>query len=327
MNFSVPVAIICVSMPAVVRAQSDSPIQDCITDQVVTNIYPYRGDTASFQVTTLGNILIRPNRAIDENDVVRVYVLTTRQLAPKLRVKRTSQFRPVGVVNVIGDRSGEQNAIAQVRDAVQSPNCLLKVNLFDFAPGEGQVAISMVDTDSNPVKETALGNFAFAVNPLYVGAFSLGPVRTNLEEPSFAIASNGSTSYVSRSESGRRLLYSLFYTPFIWGRRDLEKTDFSQPWKHLNPTLGLVLNDVQHNALIGASFDLPIGMFVTGGAHFGRVTQLDPESGLTPGDTLQTPPSSIPTIKTWDHDWFISVNLDLRVAVKFFRTAGSTTIP
>src|SRR5262249_43974015 len=118
--------------------------------------------------------------------------------------------------------------------------------LRDFAPGQGEVEISVV-SGSDPV---VIGGFQFAVDALYTGMFSLGGLWTPLIDPSFTVSTVGGQSTIVQSEQGsRRFAYTLLYTPFVWEPRDIEKGPRSFLHR-LNPSVGFVLNHPTDNVLV-----------------------------------------------------------------------------
>ncbi len=112
-------------------------------------------------------------------------------------------------------------------------------------------------------------------------------------------------------------MYSIIYTPFIWGARDLDKS--VDIWKRINPAVGVTFEDVSENILVGFTVDFPSNVTVTFGKHFRRVERISPSSGLTVGSVHS---GSIPTSKSWEDGNFISLGFDLR-AVKTLFGMGS----
>jgi hypothetical protein len=291
------------------------------TGRLIT--YSLEGDSAAFVVTQFGDVLMRPALTIDENDRVTIHVITTNAVAPFLRVKRTSPMRSVGTINIAGEGVA---SIVSSPDSLRglSSKCDLKVQLADFAGGRGEVEIALVKSDGKTVEELTQGAFDFAVNPLYSGAFSLGPLQTTVADPTFAIVKKGTDSVITQAATGkRRVLYALVYTPFIWGRRDLEKPA-KHLWERLNPSLGAPLQDIGSNALVGLTIDLPFGVFLNYGVHGAKVSELDPIAGAALGQSYAG--SAAPTRKRWTFKPYAGVTVDLRAALKLIHTAGATTL-
>lgn len=283
------------------------PWQDSLT-------YSAAGDWARFVVTPVGNVIFRPGDEVDENDRVQVVVVGDARLVPRLKVTRQSAFRAPGSFAILG---ADQELPFELKSAA---GCAATgVLLSDFQPGQGQVQIATINDDGS---QTAIGGFDFGVHTLYAGAFSLGAIRTELKDPTFGVAAVGPDTVLTQTEDGTpRVLYVLSYTPFLWGQRDVQKP---VPFiEHVNPMVGVVLNDIADNALLGLSIDLMNSLYLQVGAHAGRVTRLDPRGGVRLGDRFTQPASEIPTVTEWGVDWFIGASLDLRAAVQLLRTAAT----
>lgn len=285
-----------------------------------------------FVVSMFGNVVGRPTVAVTEHDDVLVRVLTDPTVAKGISVHRISAARRLGELRVIGaTQTADVKAFNEVLAAAGTPTCYVDAKLGDFEAGLGQVEIRHISLNQAEVKQLTLGAFDFNVEPLYAGMFSLGPVVTNLPEPQYSVATNSSGgSYISAAESGdNRILYALIYTPFILGKRLGEpalRGERVSRLRRVNPMFGVVLDDISRNALVGVSIDFPSGIIGHYGAHIGRTSEIDPESGLTAGSAIASD-GTIPVIRKWNSDRFIGVTLDARVALKLIGLAGKTTVP
>ena len=276
--------------------------------------YDAEANRGEIVVTPVGNVLARALDTFDENDTLIVKVVGDVELLPLLKVERTSAFRDVGTVRIVG---GDQQ-LPQI--ARQAGGCgVQQFTLNDFAPGRATVRISALQG----TQEVPLGTFDFNVNPLYSGMFTLGAAWTNLVDPGFKLVSEGGQTVIGVNEEGDRdLLYVLSYTPFVWGKRDLEKRI---PWhQRLNPMIGIAVNDVQDNAFVGISADLPAGVILTFGRHFRRITVLPEGTGLAVGDPFTGTADQLPTAKEWENENFFGLTIDLRAMVQLLRVAAGT---
>lgn len=274
--------------------------------------YDAKANRGEIVVTPVGNVLARALDTFDENDTLIVKVVGDVELLPLLKVERTSAFRDVGTVRIVG--AGEQ--IPQI--ARQAGGCgVQQFTLNDFAPGRATVQISALQG----TQEVPLGTFDFNVNPLYTGMFTLGAAWTNLVDPGFKLVSQGGQTVIGVGEEGDQdLLYVLSYTPFVWGKRDLEK---KIPWRErFNPMVGIAVDDVQDNAFVGISADLPAGIVLTFGRHFRRITVLS--TGLSVGDPFTGTADQLPTAKEWENENFFGLTIDLRAMVQLLRAAAGT---
>lgn len=279
---------------------------------------------AQVYVTPLGVVLAGALDELDENDSLRVWVYGHPQLLPLLTVKRTSEFGVTGQIRIVGEEIEGVRGLIRERQAERQPvPCGLRDFLVrDFAPGRGVVQIV---ARLSAAEETQLGTFDFNVHPLYTGMFTLGGAWSNILDPDFRVVASGDGDemiILPGQEGEDELHYALFYTAFIWGQRDLEKG--VRPYHRLNPTFGLVLDDLSDNALIGITLDLPHGFALTWGYHFRRVTTLSRDSVLEPGDVFVPPEDGdfeLPTAKEWQDDTFYAFSIDLRAFSKLLISA------
>jgi hypothetical protein len=175
--------------------------------------------------------------------------------------------------------------------------------------------------------ELTLGKLELPVATLYSGMFSLGAPWSNVQDPKFSVGTNAGGSFVTGEELGDwRLQYTLLYTPFIWGKRNFERSEPHRTswYKHFNPTVGMVLNDIPRNGLVGISLDFGSAFVVTYGVIASRVMHLDPNSGLMEGSPVTG--GSIPTSKQWDTGQLWAFSVDLRAAAQLLKTAIGTSV-
>jgi hypothetical protein len=153
--------------------------------------------------------------------------------------------------------------------------------------------------------------------------FSFGAVSGKRLTQSFGLSPQGDHNViVSTAEGDREISYAVFFTPFLWKRRDVEKQ--IAWWEHINPTVGIATTNVLDNAFVGVSFDYKTLVF-TGGVHFQRVDTLSADSGLALGSPFSGTTDKIPVAKRWDHQAFVGVSIDLRAAAAFLKTLGGST--
>ncbi len=277
--------------------------------------YNRKDNSGAIVVTPTGDVLARGLDTFDEDDTLEVTIYANVELLPLLKVERTSAFRDRGIVRLVGGNE----SVPEI--ARQAKGCDVRTfKLTDFAPGRAQVQIEVQQgTQTVPV-----GSFDFNVNPLYSGMLTLGAVWSNVVDPGFKLVSNGTTTVIAPGAEGKRdLLYTLFYTPFVWGKRDLEK---SVPWyQYFNPSIGVVPAHIGDNAMVGISLDLPMGFVITAGRHYRKITVLSGAAGLKAGAPFTGTVDQLPTAKSWENDNFYAVTIDLRAMVQVLRVAAGTT--
>jgi len=288
-------------------------LQSCKTD--VMRAARDSGQIA-YLVTFTGNVLDRTHAEIDENQRVTVFVRGPRDVVAQIVVHRKSQFRQVGGFPIVGEGLSLPKGL--IRESTGGDrDCAIAVGHVENFAGDAAGEVELLMPGATQGEAKRVGTFDFAVNRTYRGAFSLGVLRSDLANPSYVVA--GPDSVVAARNGGRRYLYAVYFTPYLWGRRNAEHWSIRQFPRYLNPTVGLVVNDVSQNALAGASFELPGGIFFTAGYHVGKVTRL--ARGTAPvGATPTVEPKAAVTEEQWRTKPFYSVSLDLRAAVKFLNT-------
>lgn len=265
-------------------------------------------------VDPLGNVIDKAYPfQFDENDQLQVFVKAKPELLKILHVERSSPFRNPNVVRVFGADAAD----ILLPQAKGDRECYRSFIIDNFEPGKGSIDINFIE-NNKPVK---IGSFDIQVNPLYSGAFNLGLVKTELIEPEFRVRLDGENRIIEKSnKDDDDYLYALMYTPYVWGKRDLEKSDKKEsflyrPWTHINPTFGIVPEDIAKHALVGLSFDLPAGVLITYGMHFREIEKLS--GNYKVGDTLTE--DQIPTHESWEDDTFVAVSFDMRVMTKLLK--------
>lgn len=318
-----------VTLQELLRAPCVRPPLDTI------ETYDEENNKAVFVIDALGNVLRAPDDTVDENDNVTVQLIAPPQAAPLLSVKRRSATRALGVFNAIG--AGLTITIPEDQRPQQSrgpkaprpPDCIVtNYELSDFAPGNGVIEVSAFVDEQRAVINT----IEFAVSRLYEGIYGLGVITSDLTDRTFTLVPHDDDQVIAEEQEGETTRYVVTYTPYIWGRRDLDKRRGwreelrSRWWHHINPIVGVTLNDVGDNAIVGASLD--VGPFlVSYGFHFSNVHVLSSRSGLKPGDPFTGAAADLPVVTKWENDPFIGFSLDLRAAVQLLSTLGSAASP
>jgi hypothetical protein len=266
---------------------------------------------AHFVVTSGGSILQYPDQPVDENDRVFVHVQGTPDEVPNIEVARTSPTRIPGAHFV-----GEGTTI----NLKAKERCTERVfELGDFAAGEGAVEVYTVATG----QKVSRGAFKFTVDTLYSGIIGFGPMFTRgIGDETFKLQARGDKKVITASAEGvRNVIYAVSYTYFMWGRRDLEKPEMRW-FTHVNPTLGISVNNMSDHALVGASIDLG-QLLITVGSHVAHVTRLNSKSGLSDGSEFPGTADDIPTSKRWESHAFIGVSVDIRAAAALLKTLAT----
>jgi hypothetical protein len=274
-------------------------------------------------LTPTGRILHKDLDLFDENDTLVVTIVGDKELLSQLKVKRISPFRRKGIVRLVG----EEVELPIERKALEEPG-LEVFKVQDFEPGKGEIEISVI---GDP--DRVIGTFEFNVNPLYTGIISYGGVWTRAVDPDYKLVTGETEEaeniLIEGNAGERDLHYALLYTPYIWGKRDLEKIYPILSWyKYINPTVGIVPNDITNHALLGVSIDLPIGgTLFTIGLHISRIDELAKDTKAEVGKPYAAGKDAddvkLPTSREAGKYFFYAVSVDLRAAVKVVKAALS----
>lgn len=282
--------------------------------------YDPEENEAQFVVTPQGTIIAGPEQPVDENDRVVVYVVGRPGSVKDLRIRRSSDARLGGTVtfqamDAIPVRQGQQGNEPPPPAPVETCT-VVRAELGDFAGGRGEVELAQVGESA----ERVFGKFTFTVNPLYSGAFSLGPVFTWNDDRSFGILPDRTITETSSGDVETH--YVVAYTHFL-GRRDTEKAR----GVYIDPVLAVQPNEFLDHVFAGVSLDLLHGsVFLLGGLHGGEVDRIDPNSGLRVGVKLPAEYTAVPTRSEWEWGGFGGLTIDLRAAAGLVRKAADAML-
>lgn len=268
---------------------------------------------ANIVMNPFGQVLYRSPSRYNDEDVVTVTVLADHRVTHLLDIKMASDLAQPVVTNIYGADQQPFNRQSLRGDPAVAPErrCSFTAAepLGPFASPKGVVKVTVYDGAS--VKD--LGSAEFVVAPMYTGTFTLGGISTALESPTFAKAFNGQDTVIVRRDDGRRILYTAMYTHF-WRKRDLSRPlPANRLYEAITPMVGVVLNDVTSNALIGASVELRPGFAFVAGWHLGRVTVLDESTGAGEGGEWENR-GDVPTENEWKDGGFFGLSIDVRAA-------------
>jgi hypothetical protein len=273
-------------------------------------------------VTPTGMALTAIPDSMDEDDTLVVTVVADARLLPFVEVRRTSAQRSIGDLRILGDDVTLPKDPFQRQSERDAACGTMSVRIGDLAPGKAEIEIAVRTSRGR----TVTGALELRVQPLYTGMFSLGPLWTEVADPAFGLVPRDMETILSvREQDSGRMLFAFFYTPFVWGKRDVEKPA-ARWYHHLNPTVGLVLADPLHNALAGASV-AGRGFVLTAGVHVSRVRVLDDASDLAEGDAFLGDEDDLPVARQWKVGPFVSVAVDLRAAIKIVGAVFSAASP
>lgn len=284
--------------------------------------YDRAADQGQVVVTPTGMALTALPGHLDEDDTLVVTVLADARLLPFVEVRRASAQRSIGDLRILGDDVTLPKDPFQRQSERDTACAAMSVRIGDLAPGKAEIEIAVRTSRGR----TVTGTIELRVHPLYTGMFSLGPLWTEVADPEFGLVTRDAETIVSAPEQDSgRMLFAFFYTPFVWGKRDVEKPA-ARWYHHVNPTIGLALPDPLHNGLAGASV-AGRGFVLTAGVHVARVRVLDDAGGLAAGDAFMGDEDDLPVAHAWKVGPFVSVAVDLRAALKIAGAVFSAATP
>lgn len=287
------------------------------------DFYDEENNRAQFVVSPVGTLLARPNEPIDENDAVFVYVVGSPEEVKNVRIHRSSEAREGGVISIQGSEvvlTDDANRLSMKLDRVErlSTRCAVRrADLGDFDSGRGKIKITRVGTGQGE-SDRELAEFDLTVNPLYSGAFTLGPVVTRNVDRTYDTLADRT---IVEESTGLQTHYVVGYSHFLTGQRDPDKGGWG-----MGAMFAVKPNELLDHAFLGLSLDVSGAVFLTGGVHGGKSTQIDPQSGLSVGDKLPTGFNAVPTQDKWEWGGFVGLTFDVRAAAGLIRKAAAALV-
>jgi len=298
-------------------------LPDCSSAITGSQFYFREKNEAIFGVDLLGRVLARPELPVDEDDTVIVRVAGPKDRLESVVVRRASQTRTPVESRVIG----VEKEAARAPGGAPGPCRTKDFPLGDFQPGEGKFEIVEKQETDGKLEETVRGTVTFTVTPLYTGYFSFAALATRAVDPTFTIVRRGDKLIVSAGDEREwNYRYVVFFTPYLWKRRDIEKGP-DKPWHRINPSVGIALKNFSDNVFVGLSADIGtgagLGLSAMGGVHFAHVHELDPNAGLTVGGEFHgDATATLPTAQRWTGKLFVAIGFDMRAMLKLISTAA-----
>lgn len=182
---------------------------------------------------------------------------------------------------------------------------------------------------------------------VYHGSIDIGVLKTDLENPDFALVTNPADpaqSVVKKTNAGSRILASAMYTFYFSPIVAIEKlfqskkvsnyrlegrtfVDDHKWYERIYPTVGVGLNDrLLDNVFVGGKWEFIRGGSVFAGYNWGKVNTLNVDENFEYESTAITQAEfDLKTNTKWDGAFCFGFNLDLRIITNLFRTGSDTT--
>jgi len=122
---------------------------------------------------------------------------------------------------------------------------------------------------------------------------------------------------VARDDSSQNVYY-VGLNLYLWPRDLFPKAMPGGAYAVPGVMFAYGVND-DANFLVGANWELPFGLNLGAGRHFGKETQLATGFSLT--DPLPADTSAVPTVSRFTNEWYINVGFDASIFKKIFGAA------
>jgi hypothetical protein len=315
------------------RVDSMPALQDLVGDSLYACTYDVLAEARDsgevvWEVSPVGRLLRRSAPEIREDQPLVVFIRGPRSVVSRMWAVRTSDFRTIGDFAVPGSDESVSTGVLRTSGTTGADSCGMTRSLVENFRGgaKGEFALMLAGragASADTFVTHTFGKGDLPVHRVYQGALSMGVVRTELRDPTYVLGARDSV--LIETGASRRYLFTIFFTPYISRRRDVEHWRVRELLSYVNPTVGLTVNDVTHNALGGATVELPGGLFVSAGYHAGRVTRLVP-GALAVGSVVHGGLSQVQTEQRWAVKSFYSLSIDIRAAALLLgKVAGAAT--
>lgn len=183
------------------------------------------------------------------------------------------------------------------------------------------------------------------VKKTYHGSIDVGVLKTNLENPTFTLATsdaNPDLKVIKRTNTGPRVLASAMYTFYLSPVVLIEKlliphkvrsyklegrsfADDHKIYERIYPTVGIALNDrLLDNIFLGGKWEFIRGGSVFLGYNWGKVNTLETEPGFEFEKTETTQAAfDLKTNMKWKGAFCFGLNLDVRIIANLFQTSAT----
>ena len=271
-----------------------------------------------YALDVFANVLARYGPPPREGADVVLAVGASGSVAPRLRVQRTSGPRTPGLAPVSTGARVERPGTSRVpRRRGEAPEpCRTRVfELEDVAPGRFDVRIDLVGVDTKEqITSSALGSFEVGTPGLFGGMITAGVVGSLLHERTFSLVpsdpgadSSGTVLSIDEHPHVRPVVSVHVFSPRVLGG----------PGRPLRGalTLGFDVQSPLDHFYPGVSLSVRDRIWLTGGAHVGRVRRLPSElAHLESGDPYDAA-ATVPVVSRFVVRPYVSAGFGLQSAL------------
>lgn len=257
-----------------------------------------------------------PAGYIDDNDQIEVYLIVPEDEVRSYSVSVTGTINDQDVRLLgAGGLTGLKDIVGQLQALTEEP--LQSVLAGQFGPFQAPSFTVTVNGPDGLQRPTS-----FTVNPTYTAAlrFAVGESRIRFNDfavRQFADGESRIQNVASEDGEVREFLnVVVFGWPFqdeFWNGRDLRKPPASVA-ERINPLLGIGLNDIGDEYLLGVSLELTRAFDAFVALHLAQVEELG--GGFEEGSPFSGDASTLPTGETWEDEVIFGLSIDLRIATQ-----------
>ncbi|HEX8385331.1 MAG TPA: hypothetical protein VF576_04050 [Rubricoccaceae bacterium] len=264
----------------------------------------------------LGAVVARSEGTLAEDQELDVFVVGLRDILQRVGVRRTSTARDPDRTWLVGvaDRASFAAAAPADCDVRRFP-------VQDFAPPKGEVTLSF--RSGGRTRDVA--RVDFAVQKVFRGAVSFGPLVSTLPERAFSgvplldAPAGSDADSVLVAEGGRFDTHYAFMFTYYLNARPGGAGRVRDGSLGVGPFVAVpVSGNALDNVFAGLSLDSGGFFLAHAGLRFGKVTRLVDELDLEDGDPISVRPGQLETETLWRPAFTFGVSVDAATAATAF---------
>jgi hypothetical protein len=264
-------------------------------------------------------------RDVDDNDVIHIYLALSPGASSDnytIQVKGTIKDQEV---NVLGSGSlGDIRKLAGTLHGTESRGVegARFVYFGSYGPYSSPEVTITISRSGNQESKLERSH-ALRINRNYIASVRFGVGRSDAARREFDLKRNQDsqeTVIQDVADGGgelRPFVTVVFYGWKFWKRndpawngRDIEEKPL--PAERLNPMVGIGLDDIGDEYLVGLSYEVARGLDVFGGMDVIKSQRL--AGGFAEGDAFTGDKATLPVRDDWEHGFIFGASLDARVA-------------
>lgn len=306
---------------------------ESIVETSFRRTYDRRNDIINLYFNTSG-LQVRGDipRDVDDNDVIRIFLVGKRNDVENLDVEVEGTFSVADEFNSLGSGSlGDLTGLIPNLQAMglgADDTAIYRLGTFGpYAPPSITIKISQKQEDGT---KAILRQYPVRINKTYLASYRLLAGKSDIRFNKFeartpAGQQNAVIENVSDEDGENRYFVTLVpYAWQFWNDSNWRGRDIAEPpsWPdRINPVIGVGLKDPGKEFVAGVSVEIARGLDVVWAWHRAEVDTL--AGGYKAGDAFTGTSADIPKKKTTETSQIIGISLDLRVATQLLSSLFS----